>query len=63
MRLLSPLATRVYCHLGLDSYDSCEDVETISTGGEMNATANGVTTRALSLPEELILMLLNEENG
>ena len=30
----------------------------------MNATANGVTTRALSLPEELILMLLNnEENG
>ena len=29
----------------------------------MKATANGVTTRALSLPEELIHMLLNEENG
>ncbi len=29
----------------------------------MNTTANDVTTRALSLPEELILMLLNEENG
>ena len=29
----------------------------------MTATVEGVATRALTLPEELILMLLNEESG
>ena len=29
----------------------------------MSTTTDDVTTRTLSLPEELILMLLNEENG